>query len=198
MFHENPYIPMGAHGWAEIYGGLTKRRRVFETLSDGKKLLFTGEYEHTLDAKNRVSIPSRFRQMLTAQTVGDKLYLVLGSNKKLWLYPDKYYEELASQYPAELIPDEQVMRFEQITFGLARWLELDGTGRIILPDKMIARAELGKDVVIIGVRDHLELWNKAEWERYVENGLSEHNQMLTRARVARMLPGSNLKSHEHP
>jgi MraZ protein len=159
-------------------------------------LLFTGEYEHTLDAKNRVSIPSRFRQMLSTQTVGDKFYLVLGTNKKLWLYPDKYYEELVSQHPAELIPDEQVMRFEQITFGLARWLELDATGRIILPDKMIARAELGKEVVIIGVRDHLELWNKAEWERYVENGLSEHNQMMTRARVARMLPGSNIKSQE--
>jgi DNA-binding transcriptional regulator/RsmH inhibitor MraZ len=55
---------------------------------------------------------------------------------------------------------------------------------------MIQRSELGKEVVIIGVRDHLELWNKVEWEQYVENGLSEHNQMMTRARVARMLPGS--------
>jgi len=154
-------------------------------------LLFTGEYEHTLDAKNRVSIPARFRQMLSPETVGDKVYLVLGPNKKLWLYPDRYYEELVSQHPAELIPDEQVLRYEQITFGLARLLEFDGTGRIILPDKMIARAGLGKEVVIIGVRDHLELWNTEEWERYVENGLSEHNQMLTRARLARMLPGPN-------
>jgi MraZ protein len=154
-------------------------------------LLFTGEYEHTLDAKNRLSIPSRFRQAMSPETVGDKFFLVIGSNKKLWLYPDKYYEQLVSQHPAELIPDEQVLRFEQITFGLARWLDLDGTGRIILPEKMIARAGLGKDVIIIGVRDHLELWNRDEWERYVENGLSEHNQMLTRARLARMLPGSN-------
>jgi len=154
-------------------------------------LFFTGEYEHTLDAKNRVSIPARFRQILSPDTVGDKVYLVLGPNKKLWMYPDKYYEELVSQHPAELIPDEQVLRYEQITFGLARLLELDGTGRIILPEKMIARAGLGKEIVIIGVRDHLELWNQEEWERYVENGLSEHNQMLTRARLARMLPGPN-------
>lgn len=154
-------------------------------------MFFTGEYEHTLDSKNRVSIPARFRQMLSADTVGDKLYLVLGANKKLWFYPDKYYENLVSrQYPAELIPAEETIRYEQITFGLARWLELDPTGRIVLPDKMIARAGLGKDVVIIGVRDHFELWNRDEWERYVENGLSEHHQMLTRARVARMSPGS--------
>jgi MraZ protein len=156
-------------------------------------VLFTGEYEHTLDAKNRVSIPSRFRQSLSTQA-GGNVYLVFGPNKKLWLYPDRYYEELVSRYPAELIPDEQILRYEQITFGLARLLELDKTGRIILPDKMIQRSGLGKEVVIIGVRDHLELWNKAEWEQYVENGLSEHNQMLTRARLARMLPGSGASS----
>jgi MraZ protein len=159
-------------------------------------VLFTGEYEHTLDAKNRVSIPARFRQTLSAQTVGDKFYLVFGPNKKLWLYPDQYYEELVSQYPAELIPDEQILRFEQITFGLAQLLEMDKTGRIILPERMIRRTELGKEVVIIGVRDHLELWNRDEWERYVENGLSEHNQMLTRARLARMLPGSGASAEK--
>jgi len=153
-------------------------------------MLFTGDYEHTLDTKNRLSIPARFRQMLSPETVGDKFILVIGNNKKLCLYPDKYYEQLVSRYPAELIPDEQVIRYEQITFGLARLLELDGTGRVILPERMITRAGLGKEVVIIGVRDHLELWNRDEWERYVENGLSEHNQMLNRARVARMLPGS--------
>jgi len=127
--------------------------------------------------------------MISAQS-GGNLYLVFGPNKKLWLYPEGYYEELVSRYPAELIPDEQILRYEQITFGLARLLELDKTGRIILPDKMIQRSELGKEVVIIGVRVHLEIWNKVEWEQYVENGLSEHNQMMTRARVARMLPGS--------
>jgi MraZ protein len=153
-------------------------------------VLFTGEYEHTLDAKNRVSIPARFRQQVSDQNPGSSFYMVLGPNKKLWLYPERYYEELVSRYPAELIPDEQILRFEQITFGLARLLEMDKTGRIILPDKMIGRAGLGKEVVIIGVRDHLELWNRDEWDQYVENGLSDHNQMLTRARLARMLPGS--------
>lgn len=159
-------------------------------------MLFTGEYEHTLDAKNRVSIPARFRQQVSVEGANSNFYMVLGPNKKLWLYPEHYYEELVSKYPAELIPDEEILRFEQITFGLARLLEMDKTGRIILPDKMINRAGLGKEVVIIGVRDHLELWNTEEWDRYVENGLSDHNQMLTRARLARMLPGSGTSQKE--
>ncbi len=153
-------------------------------------MLFTGEYEHTLDSKNRLSIPAKFRQLLSPETIGDKYYLIIGPNKKLWLYPDKYYEQLVSQSPAELIPDEEILRFEQITFGLARLLELDRTGRVVIPEKMIKRVSLGKEVVIIGVRDHLELWNRQEWELYVENGLSEHIQMLARAREARMSLGS--------
>ena len=153
-------------------------------------MFFTGDYEHTIDSKNRLSIPARFRQMLCAETTGENFYLVIGRNKKLWLYPDKYYEQLVSQKPAELIPDEELLRFEQITFGLARLLELDRTGRVLMPERMIQRAQLDRDVVIIGVRDHLEIWNRQEWEQHVENGFSEHNQMLTRARVARMPPGS--------
>jgi len=153
-------------------------------------LLFTGEHEHTLDQKNRLSIPARFRQLLCPETVGSKFYLILGANKRLWLYPDQYYEQLVNRMPAELIPDENVMQFEQLTFGLATLLDIDSTGRVLVPDRMIRRAQLGKDVVIIGVRDHLEIWNREDWEQYVENGLSEYSQTLTRARLARMTPGS--------
>lgn len=153
-------------------------------------MLFTGEYEHTLDQKNRLSIPARFRQLLSPDSIGEEFYLIIGANKKLWLYPNKYYEELVNRHPAELIPDEKVLQFEQMTFGLARLLEIDSTGRIVVPEKMLRRSSLGKQVAIIGVRDHLELWNRDEWERYVENGLSEYSHTLTRARLARMLPGS--------
>lgn len=155
-------------------------------------MLFTGEYEHTLDQKNRLSVPARFRQLLSPDTVGDKVYLVLGSNKKLWLYPDRYYEQLVNRHPAELIPDDTVLQFEQLTFGLARLLEIDATGRVLIPERMTRRTALGKDVIIIGVRDHLEIWNRDDWEAYVENGLSEYGQTLTRARLARMPLGSGL------
>jgi len=159
-------------------------------------LLFTGEHEHILDQKNRLSIPSRFRQLLSPETVGDKFYLVIGPNKKLWLYPDKYYEQLVNRHPAELIPDAKVLEFEQLTFGLARLLEIDNTGRVVIPERMIQRAGLGKEVTVIGVRDHLEIWSRDQWERHVENGLSEYGETLTRARLARMPPGSGIASKD--
>ena len=153
-------------------------------------MLFTGDYEHSFDQKNRLSIPARFRQLLSPDTVGDKFYLIIAANKRLCLYPDKYFEELVKRDPAELIPDEKVLQFEQLTFGLARMLEIDNTGRILVPEKMIRRAALGREVVIIGVKDHLEIWNRSDWEQYVENGLSDYSQTLNRARLARRSPGS--------
>jgi MraZ protein len=153
-------------------------------------VLFTGEYQHTLDGKNRLSIPSRIRQGLSAETVGDRLYLIVGANLKLWLYPDLYYETLVNRQPAELIPDQTVLEFEQMTFGLAHLLDIDSSGRVLLPDTPVRRAGLTKDIVIIGVRDHLELWNRPEWEGYVENGLSQYSQTLNRARLARMSAGA--------
>lgn len=161
-------------------------------------MLFTGEFEHTLDQKNRLSIPAPCRQLLSPDTVGEKLYLVLGPNKTLSLYPERYYEQLVNRHPAELIPDEKVLQFEQLTFGLARLLELDTTGRVVLPEKMIRRASLGREVIIIGVRDHLEIWNRADWEQHVENGLAEQNQTLTRTRLAWMLPGSGNLNAQAP
>ena len=153
-------------------------------------MLFTGEYEHTLDQKNRLSIPARFRQLLSPDVTGERFYVILGSNRKPWLYPDKYYEKLVDQQPAELIPDDTILQFDQLTFGLARLLDIDSTGRIVLPDRMIRRGGLGTEVVIIGVRDHLEIWPRDEWDQYVENGLSEYSQTLTRARLARKPLGS--------
>ncbi len=154
-------------------------------------MIFTGDYEHTIDSKNRVSIPARFRQILSPETVGDKFYIVIGANGKLWLYPNKYYEQLVDQIPREFIPDDNLMEYELFTLGLARLVEMDGNGRVVIPEKMIRKTELGKDVVIVGVRDHLELWNRSEWEEFVEKGFSEHNQLLARARMTWRASGSS-------
>lgn len=161
-------------------------------------MIFTGDYEHTIDSKNRVSIPARFRQMLSAETIGDKFYLIIGPNRKLWLYPNKYYEQLVANCPRELIPDSEFLKYEEFTFGLARLVEPDKTGRFIIPEKMMERTGLGKDVVIVGVRDHIELWNRNEWEEFIEKGLSEHNQMLSRARMTwrSSLPPYNYQTND--
>ncbi len=148
-------------------------------------MLFTGEYEPTLDSKNRLSIPARLREVLDGQTVGEKFYLILGLGKKLWLYPNLYYEQLVSQRPPEQIPAEETLISELVTFPLARLVELDSQGRVLLPDNMIQRASLGKEVMILGMRDHIQLWNRKQWFDFIEDKLARHSEMLIKARMTR-------------
>lgn len=138
------------------------------------KLLF-GSYELSIDEKNRMLIPVEVRRALDPVTDGESLYLVTGINGKLWLWPEKHYERLAEGRGSEMIPDEATLEFDQLSFALARRLEWDKQGRVVFPEKELKKAGLKKEVTLAGARDHLELWDRAEW--------SAREQELERRRV---------------
>lgn len=151
-----------------------------------RHLLLTGEYDLSFDEKNRVLIPSEVRRLIKPETDGDGFILVMGSNRKPWLYPDKHYEQLVSQIQEELTPDEDLLMFDQMSFGLAHRLGgWDKQGRLLLPEKMLRRTGLERDVTLVGVRNHLELWNRAEWETYREELFARSMDISRRARLAR-------------
>ena len=131
-------------------------------------LLLTGEYELSLDDKNRLSIPSKVREQIDEEVYGRGFYVVLGVNRILSLYPEKYYERIAlAVAPRTVAPDES-LAFERVNFALAGRVELDRQGRVLLSDKSIRRAGIKERVTLIGSRDHLELWDRHQWEHYVE------------------------------
>lgn len=141
-------------------------------------LFLTGEYEHRLDSKNRLFIPGRLRECIYPERDGLGFFLVLGPNKILGLYPDKYYRRLALSDRGQLVPGAGLVDFERVTFALASHLELDPQGRLTLPPKMLERAQLGRDVVLIGVKDHIELWSAKVWQNYLAEQLEEHEELL--------------------
>jgi MraZ protein len=126
--------------------------------------ILNGEHELTIDDKNRLLIPAEIRQSLDPQRDGTSLFIVIGRNRKLWLYAEKYYQHLVSQRQQQLNPDEDVLAFDQYHFAMAARREWDKQGRILLPDKTLKRTATEKEVTLIGARDHLELWNRNEWE----------------------------------
>jgi DNA-binding transcriptional regulator/RsmH inhibitor MraZ len=89
---------------------------------------------------------------------------------RLWLYPERYFEELAGQARSGLIPDGDQMRFDQLYFPAAELAELDTQGRILIPERMLRRAGLGREVIIWGVRDHLEIRRPGDTEKELEEG----------------------------
>ena len=145
-------------------------------------LLLTGEYKHVIDDKGRVLVSNRLRNQIDVDRHGSNFYLVLGANGILCLYPEKYFEQIAlSVAPAGTAPDEAVV-FERISFALASKVELDNQGRLLLNERLRTRAGLKEDVTLVGVRDHIELWNTQDWEQYVSDHMQQYQKQMTQAR----------------
>ena len=145
-------------------------------------LLLTGEYEHIVDEKSRVLISNKLRSQIDADEHGSSFYLILGANGILCLYPEKYFEQIALAIaPGTTAPDEAVA-FERISFALASKVELDAQGRLLLNEKLRKRAALKDHITLIGVRDHIELWNSDTWEQYLADNMPQYQKQMSQAR----------------
>ncbi|MFZ2145737.1 MAG: hypothetical protein WAV28_00845 [Sedimentisphaerales bacterium] len=145
-------------------------------------LLLTGEYLHVVDNKSRVLISNKLRSQIDVDEHGSNFYLVLGANGILCLYPEKYFEQIAlAVTPGTTAPDEAVA-FERISFALASKVELDGQGRLLLNERLRKRAGLKDQITLIGVRDHIELWNSESWEQYLSDHMAQYQKQMSQAR----------------
>ena len=144
-----------------------------------------GEHELTIDDKNRLLVPAELRKALDPARDGDAFFLVVGINRKPWFYPEKIYQNIVEQAQQDITPDEDLLAFDQMNFAMAARVEWDKQGRIVLPEKLLRRTGTGKEVTLIGARNHLELWNRQQWEERFETLLDRSNEVAQRARQAR-------------
>ena len=149
-------------------------------------LMLTGEYEHTIDEKNRLFISNKLRSQIDSEQYGSSFYLAMGSNGIYGLYPEKYFQQIAlAGAPGMGAPDESVS-FERMSFALASKVELDRQGRLLINEKLRKRANLGTNLTLVGVRDHIEIWNTDDWEHYLEDNLHQFHTQLAQARQAQL------------
>jgi MraZ protein len=147
-------------------------------------LLLTGEYEGTVDEKGRVFISNKLRSQIDCDEHGNNFYLTLGANGILCLYPEKYFQQLAlAESPGTVAPDEAVT-FERMSFALASKVELDRQGRLLINEKIRKRANLQDNLTLVGIRDHIELWNTEDWNKYVSDNFRQFQQQTMQARQA--------------
>jgi MraZ protein len=154
-----------------------------------RHLLLIGEYELTIDDKNRLLVPSEIRKSMNSERDGDAFFLVLGLNRKPWLYPERYYEQMVFQAQPEITPGEEQLAFDHVNFALASRLEWDTQGRLLIPEKTLRRTELKREVTLIGARDHLEIWNRSDWEIWREELVKRSPEIAIKAKQARQTPG---------
>jgi MraZ protein len=121
--------------------------------------MLLGEYEHTLDDKNRITLPAKFRASFAAGVV-----VTRGMDGCLYAYRLEDWDKLVDSRLAGLDPlSKEGRRMQRFFFSGAAEAELDKQGRVMIPAALIEHAGLGRNVVVAGVRDHLELWDGAAW-----------------------------------
>lgn len=128
--------------------------------------IFTGQYDRTIDGKNRLQLPSQIRAAMDPEQDGNGLYVMLGQfPKTLSLYTEARFQELATRMETEFIPGRESLQFELQFYGTPVYVEIDKQGRIVLPDRLRKKARLGADVYLVGQKTRLDLWNRADFER---------------------------------
>lgn len=152
-------------------------------------MFLAGRFELNVDPKNRLSIPFAIRKKLDPERDGHSFY-VLPSNRPgtLALYPEKYFERTRPLHAEEMLSQE-THAWREFEFSQCALLDPDSQGRILIPDYLLKRAGLGKEVVLTGAQDHLLLWNKADfeaferaqWENFADRRASAMQELRTLA-----------------
>jgi MraZ protein len=122
--------------------------------------VYFGEYEYRIDEKGRVPIPPKFRSELK----GDSIMLAPGLERCLNVYAYVEWKKLAATLTTGPFTQSKLRRLNRATFATAFNIKLDGQGRVIVPAPLREYAGIEDEVVIAGVNNYFEIWNKQQWE----------------------------------
>ncbi len=123
--------------------------------------MFIGEYKHSIDDKGRVAIPVKFRSDLSHAAV-----ITRGLDHCLYVFTATAWQEIAGKIKALPMTNANARAFQRLMLAGAVEVELDTQGRALIPDYLREYAKLGKQTVIAGVYDRIEIWNEAAWNEY--------------------------------
>ena len=120
-------------------------------------MMLFGEYDHQVDAKNRIRIPSRFKN-----SIGQDYVFMKGANKCISIYPLSVFEERYGKFASVSVFDAEGQRALAEVFSYCFPSCEDGQGRVVIPEKLRAYANIDKDVVSIGMGDHIDMYSLEE------------------------------------
>ena len=122
-------------------------------------MMFMGEYNHTIDAKGRLIVPSKFREAL-----GDTFVVTKGLDGCLFVYDNEEWQAFEEKLRSLPITNKEARQFARFFLAGAAEVEVDKQGRILVPNILREFAQISKDVVLIGVASRIEIWSKARFE----------------------------------
>lgn len=120
-----------------------------------------GEHRYRLDPKGRISLPERFREAFA-----DGVWLTLGQDGCLIAFPREEWDRQLTRMDERSLSDPDARAFERFFMANTAQMDLDGQGRVVIPQKLRQKAALGGEVFVNGAGRRLEIWDVAAWERY--------------------------------
>ena len=140
-------------------------------------MMFMGEYNHTIDAKGRLIVPSKFREAL-----GDTFVVTKGLDGCLFVYDNEEWQAFEEKLRSLPITNKEARQFARFFLAGAAEVEVDKQGRILVPNILREFAQISKDVVLIGVASRIEIWSKERFERMASfedmDEIAEHMAQL--------------------
>jgi MraZ protein len=140
----------------------------------------TGTFARSLDSKMRLAIPRRFREELVG-TESLQMYLTPESDHSLGLFGSRVFLERANRLEAHSGPPGSVKNYMRLYYSQAEEVELDTQGRIRIPERLAVFAGVSQEVVLLGVHDHVEIWDQSAWENFLATHSAEFDRLASEA-----------------
>lgn len=143
-------------------------------------MALTGTYVRTLDDKHRLAVPKRLREEF-GDPEPTSLYVAPGTENSLFLYAPAAFEEVAKRLAEQSPSRVEVRNYLRLFYARAEKIELDRQGRIRIPERLAGIAKLERDVVLLGVHDHAEIWDQNLWQAFLDRLGPDFDQMASQA-----------------
>ncbi len=134
--------------------------------------MFIGEYNHSVDAKGRVSLPSRFREELSST-----FYITRGLESCLFIYDAAAWQAMDAKLSQSRLTAKSARDFSRLFYSGAMEVSCDKQGRFLIPPHLRAFAEIDKEAVIIGVSHRIEVWAKDKWDAYLASDAMNYDDL---------------------
>lgn len=138
--------------------------------------MFYGEYEHSLDAKGRVIIPAKFREIFKERYV-EKFYLTRGLDQCLFVFTEETWRIQEKKFRELSFTRTDARKFNRLFFSGACEVVCDKQGRILIPEYLKSYAEIKLQVMIIGISDRIEIWSEEKWKSFYDGHKGEFEDL---------------------
>ena len=134
--------------------------------------MYFGSFTHNLDDKGRLMIPRKMREEL-----GYKVYIMKGFDGSLSLYNEERYQKLVEEFSRLSFNQSKVRDYLRLQFASTYEMEVDKLGRVQIPTALLTKYGISKEVLVLGIGDHIEVWDKVKYEEY-ENSIRDEFESI--------------------